>query len=51
MMSPLSEKQRQKILHSSPKGTWALLFMVGVGMVIAWLFIYFGVFLPRGSVN
>ena len=50
-MTPLSEEQRQKILKSSPKGTWALLLMVGVGMIIAWLFIYFGVFLPRGSVN
>lgn len=50
-MNPLSEEQRQQILKSSPKGTWALLLMVGVAMVIAWLFIYFGVFLPRGNVN
>ncbi len=51
MMSPLSEEERKQILESSPKGTWALMLMVGAAMTIGWLFLYFGVFLPRGIVN
>jgi len=35
----------------TPKGTWALLCLVGFGMVAAWLFLYFGVFLPRGAIQ
>ncbi len=50
-MSLLSEEQRKQILESPPKGTWALLLMVGIAMVVGWLFLYFGVFLPRGDVN
>lgn len=34
-----------------PIGTWILLCCVALGMVIAWLFLYFGVFLARGPVN
>jgi len=50
-MKPLSEEEREKILNSSPVGTWALMITVGVGMVVAWLFLYYGVFLPRGAIN
>jgi hypothetical protein len=50
-MNELSEEERQKILTSSPVGTWALLLTVGGAMTLAWLFIYFGVFLPRGPVG
>lgn len=35
----------------SPVGTWALLVLVAAAMVAAWLFLYFGVFLPRGTVQ
>jgi hypothetical protein len=35
----------------APVGTWALLCLVAVGMVAAWLFLYFGVFLPRGPIQ
>ena len=37
--------------NQAPVGTWALLCMVAVGMTAAWLFLYFGVFLPRGTVH
>ena len=50
-MQTLSEEERERILKSSPKGTWALMIMVGVSMVLAWLFLYFGVFMPRGIVD
>jgi hypothetical protein len=35
----------------SPSGTWALLCIIALAMTAAWLFLYFGVFLPRGSVQ
>lgn len=50
-MNPLSEEEREKILNSSPVGTWALMIAVGASMVVAWLFLYYGVFLPRGAIN
>jgi hypothetical protein len=37
--------------HSSPVGTWALLCIVGAAMTAGWLFLYFGIFLPRGVVQ
>ena len=50
-MNQLSEEERKKILESSPVGTWALMLIVSIGMVIGWLFLYYGVFLPRGMIN
>jgi len=47
-MDPMSEEDRNRILESSPVGTFALMSAVIGGMVIAWLFLYYGVFLPRG---
>lgn len=50
-MSNLSEDEREKILNSSPVGTWALMLIVSGGMVFAWLLMYYGVFLPRGHIG
>ncbi len=50
-MNELTEEERKKILESAPVGTWALMLMVGAGMVIGWLFLYYGVFIPRGIIN
>jgi len=50
-MSQLSEEERQKIINSSPIGTWVLMLTVSLGMVAAWLFLYYGVFLPRGAIG
>jgi hypothetical protein len=47
-MEPMTEEQRRNIIESSPVGTFALMSAVVGGMVIAWLFLYYGVFLPRG---
>lgn len=47
-MNQLNEEERQRILHSSPVGTFALMSAVIGVMVIAWLFLYYGIFLPRG---
>jgi len=35
----------------SPVGTWALMCLVITAMAAAWLFLYFGVFLPRGAIH
>lgn len=35
----------------SPKGTWTLMALVAIAMTMAWLFLYFGVFLARGTVH
>lgn len=50
-MAQISAEERKKIEESSPVGTWVLMLLVGGGMVIGWLFLYFGVFLPRGIIN
>lgn len=47
-MEQLTEEERKRILESPPMGTFALMSVVLGGMVIAWLFLYYGVFLPRG---
>lgn len=50
-MDQLSEEERQKIIHSPPVGTWALMVIVSLSMMAAWLFIYYGVFIPRGAID
>lgn len=50
-MSQISEEERQRILESSPVGTFALMAAVIGSMVVGWLFLYFGVFIPRGIIN
>ncbi len=34
-----------------PIGTWVLLVLTAIAMTVAWMFLYLGVFLPRGTVN
>lgn len=45
------ENQQQEPAGFAPVGTWVLLCIVALAMAAAWLFLYFGVFLPRGTVN
>lgn len=47
-MQKLSDEERQQILNSPPVGSLALMSAVIASMVVAWLFLYYGVFLPRG---
>ncbi|BCX81796.1 hypothetical protein MIT9_P1376 [Methylomarinovum caldicuralii] len=48
---PVSDEEKREILESPPKGTWALMLIVAAGMAVAWVFLYFGVFIPRGFVQ
>ncbi len=50
-MSEEKEDKPGSAPEFSPVGTWALLCLVTFGMVAAWLFLYFGVFLPRGAIH
>jgi len=50
-MNEISDEERKRILESPPIGTWVLMLSVGGGMVVAWLFLYYGVFLSRGMIN
>ena len=50
-MSQLSEEERKQIIENPPIGTWSLMLIVSLSMVAGWLFLYYGVFLPRGMIN
>ena len=47
-MDKMTEEDRKRILESAPVGTFALMSVVIGGMIVAWAFLYYGVFLPRG---
>ncbi len=49
-MAQSSEQERQRIQSFSPKGTWALLLVVTVGIVVGWGALFF-LFLSHGPVN
>ncbi len=45
------ENQPPEEHDPAPVGTWVLLILTAAGMTVAWLFLYFGIFLPRGTVS
>lgn len=49
--SPLSEEEQQRALGSSPRGTWAVLFIYGIIFILMWLYFWYGLFVPAGSVR
>lgn len=50
-MSQLTPEEEEKILHGSPKGTYALLLLFGILMALGWAAMFFGRFLAHGPVN
>ena len=44
---PPSSRPHEEPRDDLPIGTWTLLCVIAAGMTAAWLFLYFGVFLPR----
>lgn len=46
-----SEADLESAMKDVPKGTLALTGLAVTITIIAWLFLYFGVFIPRGVVN
>ncbi|HGG04262.1 MAG TPA: hypothetical protein ENK28_02295 [Aliiroseovarius sp.] len=49
--SPLSEAEQQVALESSPRGTWAILFIYGIIFILTWLYFWYGLFVPAGAVS
>lgn len=47
----MTEEERKRILESSPIGAFALMAIVLGAMAIGWMFLYFGVFIPRGMID
>lgn len=50
-MEELSEEEQKKILESSPKGTWVIMFIYGIVFTLGFLYFWFGLFVARGPVN
>ena len=45
------ENQSPEDHEPAPVGTMVLLVLTALGMTVAWAFLYFGIFLPRGTVS
>jgi hypothetical protein len=50
-MTPLSEQEQKRILEEPPRGTWAIILVIGIGMLAAWLYFFFGIYMSHGPVN
>jgi hypothetical protein len=50
-MNQLTPEEQQRILQGPPKGTFALLMVFAALFFGAWLYMYFGMFLPHGPVR
>lgn len=50
-MTDLTDEERRQILESPPRGTWAVILVIGLGMLIGWLYFFFGLFMSHGPVN
>jgi hypothetical protein len=49
-MTPLSEEEK-RILEEPPRGTWAIILVIGIGMLAAWLYFFFGIYMSHGPAN
>ena len=49
-MSDLSDEEKEAI-KDAPKGTFALMLLVGAFLALGWAYMFFGVFLQHGPVN
>ena len=47
----VSEADLERVLKQVPRGTLALTGAAVAILLIAWLIVYFGIFLPRGAIN
>ena len=50
-VSELTEEEQRRILESPPKGTWVIILIIGLALLAAWLYFFFGVFFSHGPVN
>ena len=50
-MVELTEEEQQRILESPPRGTWAIILLIGLALLAGWLFFFFEIFMSHGPVN
>lgn len=50
MPHPTPEDEK-RALEETPKGTWAILLVYAVISSAAWLFMYYGIFIARGTIH
>lgn len=50
-MKELTEEEQRRILEAPPRGTWAVILVIGVAMLLSWLYFFFGLFMSHGPVN
>ena len=50
-MVELTPKEQEAAIAEAPKGTWAILLVYAIFMVLGWLYMFYGYFLPHGPVN
>ena len=50
-MVDLTPEEQEEAIAEAPKGTWAILLVYAAIMVIGWLAMFYGFFLPHGPVN
>jgi hypothetical protein len=50
LMNELSEDEQRRILEAPPRGTWAVILVIGVAMLLSWLYFFFGLFMSHGPV-
>lgn len=43
--------QEKELLKDAPRGTWALMLVIGALLMAGWLILYFGRFLGNGVVR
>lgn len=50
-MAKLTSEEEQQAINEAPRGTWAVLLIYSVFMVVGWATMFFGYFLPHGAVH
>lgn len=50
-MSQLTEEEQRRILEGPPRGTWAVILVIGIAMLLSWLYFFFGLFMSHGPVR
>lgn len=50
-MIELSKEEQEAAIAEAPKGTFAILLVYAVLMVLGWLYMFYGYFLSHGPVN
>ena len=50
-MIELTQEEQEAAIAEAPKGTWAILLVYAIFMVLGWLYMFYGYFLSHGPVN